>query len=315
MAKWKTYLSSAVIPLLVAFVITHFLPSTPLDPWGLFNPQQFGYLVLTLATVEFLGYVLVKAFGIRRGSIATGFLGGLVSSTALLFSLSKKVSADEEGKHWKTYLIAALSAKIAAVLEMLFFVVLFLERDSGLSPTAPLGRSTIHFFKMNPVLYALFLPVGLTLIILLSSLFIVHRFNPLASGDHKSFETAFASFADKPPLDWRLIFRLATTLAVILTAASAAQLVFGKEISRLTSFLTGLFELHGYSLATTVLFNQGKLTSDEATENLLIALIASLLSSGVLGLLLQKRNWRQPFSLWLFGIMILTSLSLLPFIL
>ena len=61
------------------------------------------------------------------------------------------------------------------------------------------------------------------------------------------------------------IFRFSIALGAILALVSLAELRLGKEATFTISFLTGLFELHGISLANATLFSQGQLTSDIAS--------------------------------------------------
>lgn len=46
-------LKAAITILLIAAVVIDLAPDTTIDPWGLFYPRKFGYLILILATLEF----------------------------------------------------------------------------------------------------------------------------------------------------------------------------------------------------------------------------------------------------------------------
>ncbi len=56
-------LKAAISLLLIAVIVVDLAPNTTIDPWNLFNPRKFGYLVLTLATLEFSSYIILKVIG------------------------------------------------------------------------------------------------------------------------------------------------------------------------------------------------------------------------------------------------------------
>ena len=92
-------LQAALLLLLAGVSIINLVPDAAIDPWGIFNPRTFGYLVLTLATLEFSSYVLTKMIGQKAGTLVVGFFGGLVSSTAVLISSAQR--AKLEPKSWR----------------------------------------------------------------------------------------------------------------------------------------------------------------------------------------------------------------------
>lgn len=76
-------LSGAILP---------FLPQEPIDPWGVFIPFNVWLLVILISGIEFVGYFLVKYFGVRGGVPLTAFLGSIVSSTAVTIGLSDQAT-------------------------------------------------------------------------------------------------------------------------------------------------------------------------------------------------------------------------------
>lgn len=74
-------LSGAVLP---------FLPKEPVDPWGVLVPFNIWFLVILISGIGFFGYFLTKIFGARGGIPLTGFLGAIVSSTAVTTSMASQ---------------------------------------------------------------------------------------------------------------------------------------------------------------------------------------------------------------------------------
>ncbi len=86
----KDDLNAAVLFLTMTFVVLPILPEHPVDTLGLFNLYSIWLMVVLIAGISFAGYIAVRIFGSGKGIVLTGFLGGLVSSTAVTLSLSRK---------------------------------------------------------------------------------------------------------------------------------------------------------------------------------------------------------------------------------
>ncbi|EKD26462.1 MAG: hypothetical protein ACD_79C01183G0001, partial [uncultured bacterium] len=59
-------------------------------PFDAFNPFKIWLLVVLISGISFIGYILIKIAGPRKGMGLTGVLGGIASSTALTLSLTQK---------------------------------------------------------------------------------------------------------------------------------------------------------------------------------------------------------------------------------
>jgi len=83
-------ISSMILFLMMTFVVLPILPDKAIDMWNLINPHQIWLMVVLVAGISFFGYIAVRFFGTKHGIGITGLLGGLVSSTAVTISMSKK---------------------------------------------------------------------------------------------------------------------------------------------------------------------------------------------------------------------------------
>jgi uncharacterized membrane protein (DUF4010 family) len=81
-------LKFAIISLIILPVLPNQTYGPP--PFDAFNPYKTWLMVVFISGISFLGYVLIKIVGSRRGIGLTGLLGGLVSSTAVTLSLSER---------------------------------------------------------------------------------------------------------------------------------------------------------------------------------------------------------------------------------
>lgn len=237
-------LKAAIMILLIAAVVIDIAPDTTIDPWGFFNPRKFGYLILALACLEFLSYISYKFIGEKKSSLVVGLLGGLVSSTVVLIASAKQ--AQKIDSSWRSLAFTSVAAQMASLIELLLIVLL-------ISPTL--------FIQVSYSTIPIIIFCGLSLIILNKK--ILEQTNRIEL---------------KSPLDWKGVFRLSVIFTLVLALISATEHWLGKEATLAVSFLTGLFELQGISLANATLFAQNQVSLYSATECISIAMIASLFS-------------------------------------
>jgi uncharacterized membrane protein (DUF4010 family) len=62
----------------------------------LINPHTVWLMVVLISGIGFTGYVAIKILGSRKGTGLTGFLGGLVSSTATTMTFSRRSREEEQ---------------------------------------------------------------------------------------------------------------------------------------------------------------------------------------------------------------------------
>jgi hypothetical protein len=70
-------------------------------PFDVLNPYKIWLMVVLISGIGFLGYILVKLVGSRHGIGLTGFLGGLVSSTAVTLTFAQR--SQKESQHHVEY--------------------------------------------------------------------------------------------------------------------------------------------------------------------------------------------------------------------
>jgi uncharacterized membrane protein (DUF4010 family) len=64
--------------------------SHPILTMKFFNPYSVWFFVVIMAGVEYIGYILSKVMGNRGGIIASGAVGGMISSTATTAAMTGK---------------------------------------------------------------------------------------------------------------------------------------------------------------------------------------------------------------------------------
>jgi uncharacterized membrane protein (DUF4010 family) len=68
--------------LVITFIVLPILPDQAYGPYAVLNPRQIWLMVVLIAGVGVASYVAMRIAGERHGTLLTGILGGLVSSTA-----------------------------------------------------------------------------------------------------------------------------------------------------------------------------------------------------------------------------------------
>src|SRR5271156_1769782 len=125
---------SAVLLGLLGFVIYPIIPNRFVDPWQLVNPRTAWVIVIVIAGIGFVNYVLLKLYG-TRGIYVSGFLGGLVNSTAAGAELAKPLGA---GSTSLGVAIAALLLTIVAMFARNLIIVAIFSPAALAAAAAPL---------------------------------------------------------------------------------------------------------------------------------------------------------------------------------
>ena len=73
----------------MALVILPLLPAGPYGPFGGIRPRELWALVLFFSGLSFVGYLARRIAGPGHGYLATGFVGGLISSTNVTFTFAR----------------------------------------------------------------------------------------------------------------------------------------------------------------------------------------------------------------------------------
>lgn len=239
-----TELKAAISILLIAVIVIELTPDQTIDPWGFINPRKFGYLLLILATLEFSSYLLFKIIGERKGALATGFLGGLVSSTAVLISSTQQALKSPE--LLRTSLSTVMAAQIASLTEMLIIILVVSQE---------------LFLELLP-------PVASSLLFCATCLFFLWQNQPAQN----------TALILKSPLDLKGVLRLSLLFGFLLILVSVVKSWLGLDAIYALSFVAGLFELQGISLANANLFGQKQVLVEVASQSILIAVVASFLA-------------------------------------
>jgi uncharacterized membrane protein (DUF4010 family) len=116
----KDELRAVLRLLVISLVVLPVLPDQGYGPYEALNPRSIWWYVVLISTLSFAGYLAIRVLGPKRGYLATGLFGGMVSSTATTAALARLAKQDQKS-------VAPLAAGIAlangvSVLRMLVIV-------------------------------------------------------------------------------------------------------------------------------------------------------------------------------------------------
>lgn len=194
-------------------------------PFTIFNPFKIWLLVVFISGISFVGYILIKIIGARKGIGVTGFLGGLASSTAVTLSFTQRSKTNSELS--KSFALAIVVA----------WTVMF-------------ARVIIEVSVVNPkLLPVVWIPMAAAIGVgLIYSVFLYRLQQP----DHEKEELTFSNpFELGPAIQFGLLF------AIILFVSKLAQEYLGDTGLYLSSIASGLADVDAITLSVAELSKQG----------------------------------------------------------
>lgn len=270
--KFKPHeIENTIILVIFAIGILPLLPNQTIDPWNLFNPRNLGILITTIAAIQLGGYIAIRLFGERFGIAIMGLLGGFISSTAVFANLAHTLRTHPK------YSLAIIASAILATLAMLIEIIIIIF----------VASPTLFFFMLKPILVMTILSMIIVTFLL--------RHQKLKGLNVPSITN---------PLNLVSIFRTSFFIALTLILIAIAERFVGTEAMLIISFLGGLFEIHGISLATALLYLDHHVTTSTANLILYTAILASFISKFILLWSLTPARFALQASLSLLAILV-----------
>jgi uncharacterized membrane protein (DUF4010 family) len=108
--------------LLITVIVLPVLPNQEYTPFHI-NPVSVWKIVIIVSTLGFVGYLLEKKFGTKRGLWISGIFGGIVSSTAVTLAVGRmaRSNAEKAGSALQAALLAS-SVMYLRVLALIWFI-------------------------------------------------------------------------------------------------------------------------------------------------------------------------------------------------
>lgn len=269
---------------ILVLVVLPLLPDQAYGPLNVLNPFHIGLMVVLVAGISFLGYVASRLAGPNAGLLATGILGGLVSSTAVTVSMARQAHTSPPMS-----ILAALAILAASSTMFARTLVLITILDIGLFPLLlfPLGIMTIAGYSV-----VLFFYVKSRDSLSDTTIAVSHR-NP--------FEMAFA-------LQFGLLY------AFVLFVAKAAQIYLGDTGLYASSILAGTTDVDAITLSMAQ-FHLDGLDAGTAVMAITLAAMTNTLAKTLLAFGLGGKQLIRDVVPGMAAILVAGSTALLAMIL
>ncbi len=245
----------------VALLIFPFLPNEDYGPYQVINPREIGWVIILTSGLGFLGYVLMRALGAKKGILLTGILGGLVSSTMVTWVFSKK---SKEGDSLNSlYTSAILAACTIMVVRVALWVFLFNKE----------------------LLVGLALPLGILFLTAAgaSVYFLVRN----KEGDNVETQLPLGK-----PLEMTNAILFGVLYVVILLVITFANDYFGDEGIYITSGIAGLSDVDAISISISKM-SVITISASTAQNAILIATLANTIAKFGIALWASSREMRK----------------------
>lgn len=247
----------------ISVIVLPLLPNETLgpEPLNVLNPYNIWLMVVFISGISFLGYVLIKVAGARRGIGLTGLLGGIASSTAVTLSFAQRSRENDE------------LAQSFALAMLVAWAVMFV-------------RVLVVVFTLAPELARMMLPP------MAASCGVGILYSGVLYFTQRSEENESVDFEN--PFELGPAIRFGLIYAITLLVSRAAQVYFGNLGIYISSFASGLADVDAIALSMVDLTQRGSgLDLVVAARATVIAGMANTLFKGAFALTVGSKKLRR----------------------
>lgn len=256
--------------LIIAGLVLPLIPDTPLPGLPELTYDKVWLAVVAISGLSYLGYLLHRFVFPDAGTLLTGLLGGLYSSTVATVVLARQARTDA------AVAAQAPAAVVLASLMMylrLFVLILVLgHTDAARRLAAPFALLVLGSAAVTAVLWHL----------------------------GRSSETATKvtpSLGPRNPLDLPIALLFAALFVIFAAITQFADIHYGADGLRLLSFVTGLTDIDPFILS--LLAGRGAMPEGVVIGAILIASGSNNLVKAVYAQALSRRSRMLPATIWL----------------
>jgi len=265
-------LQLAVISAIVLPILPNqsFLP----PPFDVLNPFKIWLMVVFISGISFLGYVAIKVIGPEQGIGITGFLGGLVSSTAVTLSFSERSNREPDlSKPFALAITVAWTVMFARVLVEVGVVY-------------------------QPLLELVWIPITASgLVGLFYCLYLYFSQRTAEKGD--------IDFSN--PFDLGSAIKFGLLYGLVLLVSRAAQMYLGDTGLYISSIISGIADVDAITLSMAELSKTGVIAMPKAALAIILATMSNTAVKGGIALMIGGKALRKPL---LFAILMMLAVGI-----
>jgi uncharacterized membrane protein (DUF4010 family) len=229
---------------LLACVILPILPDRTFGYLNVINPRQIWLVVVLVVGISLGGYIIYRFVGERAGTILSGLLGGMISSTATTASFARRTH-DGNGALAHAAMLAIMLASVVV------YGRLFVELSAVAAGYVP---------QMIGPIAVMGLVTGVLALVLLAT--------------RKPDEGGIPPQQNPTNLKAALFF--AAIYAAVVLASAAAREHLGSRGLYFVAAVSGLSDMDAITLSSGRAVAEQRLRTDEAWRAVVIALMSSM---------------------------------------
>jgi uncharacterized membrane protein (DUF4010 family) len=243
----------------ITAVVLPLIPNEDFGPFDAINPRKIWLMVIFVAGIGLVGYVSLRLLG-SRGLSLTGFLGGLVSSTAVTLGFARM------SKTSPAALTNALSAGIIAASGLMY------------------GRVLVEAFVIEPDLgEELLLPLGLLFLLVEGAAFVWWRRSQSKAGRDPNLELT-------NPLTLTSALQFGALYGVIIFASKALLDRASEASLNIVGAVSGINDVDAITLSTADLVENAGLNPQVGAQVVLAAVAVNTLVKAGMAVALGNRR-------------------------
>jgi uncharacterized membrane protein (DUF4010 family) len=255
---------SVLVLLAMTLIALPIVPDRAIGPWGGVNPREIWIIAIVLAAISFGGFVAIRALGERRGVLLAGTLGGIVSSTAVLFANARAAASG----HGSARLLAAGGALATAVSFIRVGAIVGALNPALLQTAGP--------------------PLAAGVAAALVFCIIAIRWKDGAPKPQPPVEF-------RNPFGFLAVVGMAASMGVIMLVGRVVSEKFGASGASFTAAVTGLFDVDAMTVSMARL-SPSILTRETAAVAILIGLASATLGKIAIAALIGRGRFALAIS-------------------
>lgn len=239
-------LHDALLFLAAALIALPLAPDRFMGPFAAINPHAITRLIVLVMGISALGYVAMRALGMRYGLPLAGFAAGFVSSTATIHAMGAR--AQQQPAQMTSAVAGAVLSTVATIVQMAVVV-------------ATIQPALLHAL-LWPLVFGGVAACAYAL--------------PFIPGKAQQQEQPNADAGRAFDLKTALVFAAVVSAVLLLSAGLSAWL--GTRGTLLAAALTGLVDTHATAASVASLVAAGRLPVEAALWPILAGLTTNTLS-------------------------------------
>ncbi|MGC8566956.1 MAG: DUF4010 domain-containing protein [Caldisphaera sp.] len=247
--------------MIFSLVILPFLPNKYIGPYSLFNPFQFWFIVVIIATIFVAQYIVLKIY--RKGLMIFSIIGGIVSSTTVTISLIELSNKNE--KAGKAIAFNILFSNLPLVLVQI-----------------------LAFSYFTTGSFSIVRHIGLTVLLLIISMLIIFVIGK-KYWESEYIETPEAPLPVLRVLEFAIIFFIIMILAKIVVIVASYLLP-------LTIFASSFANAAGSIFSIGLLYLHNQINAEYAAFLIQLTLLAAIMEKAFL-VFLSKNKYVKLYTI------------------